>query len=270
MRFNEPMFQPLDDSAARWSRFGPSLAGHVLLVAAAIAIPVSVVQEQPGQHRKLTALIVPRPLPRPVVRVKRAPAPVAIAQVKQVALPVRRVAVVPVRVAPIGVQPKIDAAPAPLIVPAGVVTAAMPGPAPLAPFVRTGGFGEAGVGTGTAKPVMQKVAMGGFADPMPVAPATTHVVQKMEPVQTPVEITYKPKPVYTEQARAQHVEGEVQLEVVFCASGAVQVVRIVKSLGTGLDESAREAAIHIRFHPATRGGAPVDVRGVIHIAFELS
>jgi TonB family protein len=66
------------------------------------------------------------------------------------------------------------------------------------------------------------------------------------------------------------LEGEVSLEVVFSASGTVQVLRIVQGLGHGLDQSAQQAAAQIRFRPGTRDGVAVDTRATIHIIFELS
>ena len=54
----------------------------------------------------------------------------------------------------------------------------------------------------------------------------------------PVEILYRPKPNYTDEGRAKRIEGEVLVQVVFHASGDVQVERVVRGLGYGLDESA--------------------------------
>ena len=44
----------------------------------------------------------------------------------------------------------------------------------------------------------------------------------------PAEITFKPTPVYTEEARKLHIEGEVLLEVVFEASGKLRVQRVIR------------------------------------------
>lgn len=87
---------------------------------------------------------------------------------------------------------------------------------------------------------------------------------------TPIEIQFKPRPVYSDEARRLHIEGEVQIEIVFEASGAVEIVRVVRGLGHGLDESAIAAARGIRFRPAQRGGHPIDSTAVVHIAFELA
>ena len=86
----------------------------------------------------------------------------------------------------------------------------------------------------------------------------------------PVEILFKPKPAYTDEARAKKIEGEVLLQVVFTAGGDVQVVRVVQGLGHGLDESAQSAARQIKFHPALQNGQAVDFPAVVHIVFELA
>jgi TonB family protein len=87
---------------------------------------------------------------------------------------------------------------------------------------------------------------------------------------SPVEILFKPKPVYTAEARNLRLEGEVSLRVVFQANGTVRLVRVVRGLGHGLDEAAAEAAMRVRFKPATRGGVAVDTDATINITFELT
>jgi len=86
----------------------------------------------------------------------------------------------------------------------------------------------------------------------------------------PVEILSVPKPVYTDEGRNKKIEGDVLVQVVFAASGEVKVVRIVRGLGYGLDESAEAAARQIRFKPAQQDGQPVDSPAVAHITFELA
>jgi TonB family protein len=105
------------------------------------------------------------------------------------------------------------------------------------------------------------------------AAAPTSVARQREVTQpnfTSAEVLSKPTPAYTAEARALKLEGEVLLEVVFSASGKIQVVRIVRGLGHGLDEAAIRAAEQIRFKPATRGGAPVDSTATLHIVFQLA
>jgi TonB family protein len=87
---------------------------------------------------------------------------------------------------------------------------------------------------------------------------------------TPVEILSKPKPVYTPEARAKRIEGEVLLDVQFNVSGEVRILRVARGLGAGLDETAIAAAQGIRFRPATRDGAQVDATALVHIVFQLA
>ena len=86
----------------------------------------------------------------------------------------------------------------------------------------------------------------------------------------PVEILSVPKPVYSDEARNKKIEGDVLVQVVFAASGEVKVLRIVRGLGYGLDESAEAAARQIRFRPALQDGQPVDFPTIAHITFELA
>ena len=91
------------------------------------------------------------------------------------------------------------------------------------------------------------------------------------PAVEPVVILAKPRPVYSEEARKLNLEGEVLLEVVFPASGGeVQVNRVVKGLGHGLDEAAMRAAQQIKYKPALSNGHPVDFPAVVHIVFQIA
>lgn len=85
-----------------------------------------------------------------------------------------------------------------------------------------------------------------------------------------VDILYEPNPAYTSEARLLKMEGDVVLEVVFLASGQLQVTRVVSGLGHGLDEAAIQAAKQIRFRPAKRNGQPVDFPAHVRIEFRLA
>lgn len=147
-----------------------------------------------------------------------------------------------------------------------------------------------GNGTGGAHGIKGTIASTGFGNGVAAEPgnATRHAVQTggfgaqtiaqsslpQKQIQagasTPVEILYKPNPVYTEEARQLHLEGEVLLEVAFNANGQLHVNRVVRGLGHGLDEAAVNAANQIRFKPAMRDGAPYDSTAVVHVTFELA
>ena len=90
------------------------------------------------------------------------------------------------------------------------------------------------------------------------------------PATTPVEITFKPNPVYTEEARRLKLQGEVLLEVMFSANGQLHVNRLVRGMGHGLDEAAVKAANQMRFKPALRNGVPADSTAVVHVVFQLA
>ena len=125
--------------------------------------------------------------------------------------------------------------------------------------------GGGGHGTGSI-PVVKTT---GFDQAAPVASAS-RPREVTHPDFTSAEVLSKPTPAYTAEARALKLEGEVLLDVVFSASGKIQVIRVVRGLGHGLDESAIRAAQQIRFKPATRGGAPVDSTATLHIVFQLA
>jgi len=87
---------------------------------------------------------------------------------------------------------------------------------------------------------------------------------------TSVDILYEPSPAYSNEARTLKTEGDVVLEVIFLASGQLQVTRVVSGLGHGLDEAAIQAAKQIRFRLAKRDGQPVDFPAHVRIEFRLS
>ncbi len=140
--------------------------------------------------------------------------------------------------------------------------------------VASAGFGN-GVATGNGSSTISSsrgtIRPSGFGDadvaatPQPKAKAADPVVTTL-----PAEITYKPRPVYTDEGRKLKIEGEVLLDVVFSATGQIRIVKVMHGLGHGLDESAVRAAEKIQFKPALRDGRPTDSEAVLHIEFELA
>jgi TonB family protein len=140
--------------------------------------------------------------------------------------------------------------------------------------VASAGFGNGvatGDGSGRISASRGTVRQGGFGDADVVSPAAFHA-KAAEPVAKtiPAEITFKPRPVYTEEGKRLKIEGEVLLEVVFTATGQIHVQRVVRGLGHGLDESAIQAAQKIQFKPALKDGQPSDFQAVLHIVFQLA
>ena len=137
--------------------------------------------------------------------------------------------------------------------------------------VASAGFGDiAGGGNGTRQRQGQGTVMSAGFTPAAAPQAAPKARTEEKAHLTPVEILYKPRPAYTDEARHLHVEGEVLVEVMFTAAGQLQVRRVVKGLGHGLDESALRAAQQIRFRPARRDGEPYDSAALVHIVFELA
>src|SRR6266404_4603574 len=132
--------------------------------------------------------------------------------------------------------------------------------------VATGGQGD-GRRSGRGSAGVQSSGFGS----QQIAQNTPHV-QRVDsgPPTTSVEITYKPNPVYTDEARNLKLEGEVLLEVDFAANGQLHVNRVVRGLGHGLDETAVAAANKMRFKPAMRNGQAMDSTAIVHVVFQLA
>lgn len=83
------------------------------------------------------------------------------------------------------------------------------------------------------------------------------------------ELVYKVDPEYSEQARKAKFQGTVVLNLVVQRDGGVRDIRVVQSLGLGLDEKALEAVKQWRFRPGLKNGQPVDVSAIIEVTFRL-
>jgi TonB family protein len=77
------------------------------------------------------------------------------------------------------------------------------------------------------------------------------------------------EPQYSEEARKARYQGTVVLEAIVRKDGTVDILRVVRSLGFGLDENAIQALKQWRFRPGTKGGLPVDVALNIEVNFNL-
>jgi TonB family protein len=130
------------------------------------------------------------------------------------------------------------------------------------------GSGVATGGQGNGRSSGRGVQSSGFGSQ--ITQNTPHVHLEEGPATTAVEITYKPNPVYTAEARNLKLEGEVLLEVEFTANGTLHVNRVVRGLGHGLDEAAVAAASKMRFKPAMRNGQPTDSTAVVHVVFQMA
>ena len=260
--------------------------------------PIFAPEPKPAKAMAIKPLVRPRTLTaRPLLSVPSVPAPVAVRQT----LPEPAIALPPTAPPPPEPVPVAIPAPAPPVlrpsVQTGSFTAAAGAPVekpalPVHPQVVCAGFGGPAVAegarstrtvagsTGAFGPAVaaaapasrrQQVAAAQFDTVVARAPgAPAHAKPVASGRFTPLEILDKPRPTYSEEARRLQIEGEVVLEALFSASGRIRVMRVMRSLGHGLDENAIQAAAGIRFRPATEDGSPRDMVAVVRIAFQLA
>jgi protein TonB len=86
---------------------------------------------------------------------------------------------------------------------------------------------------------------------------------------TAPSVIYRIDPQYSEEARKARYQGTVVLEAIVKRDGTVQILRVVRSLGFGLDENAIAALRQWKFRPGMKNGVPVDVALNIEVNFNL-
>ena len=295
-----PLFQPRPDSSPSYARVpgvALSVGLHVMCLLGVVAITRSAVERTPRPRTSLTFAPVTLAVPRDALS----------ARPERPRLVARKIEPLPKLPHPPAEEPSRKVEPQAPVTPTPVtptVEAALLQPPPNAitvpnvqsapePTVRVGafeavaagrtrprdtaavmpaGFGDASArGTVRALPTAV-VASGGFdrevaAPPPPVAPS---VANRAAFNDSSIEILFKPKPRYTDEAEALGIQGSVVLEVEFTASNEVRVLRVLRKLGHGLDEAAIRAAEQIRFKPARRQGVAVDSRVTVQIEFHLT
>ncbi len=79
----------------------------------------------------------------------------------------------------------------------------------------------------------------------------------------------KVEPEYSEEARKAKYQGTVVLSIQVWEDGRAHNVRVVRSLGLGLDEKATEAVRQWRFVPGRKQDKPVKVAATIEVNFRL-
>jgi periplasmic protein TonB len=194
----------------------------------------------------------PAPTPRVVVPPRPAPPP-----------PPSHIE--PLRTEPRPTPPPVVAAP---VVPepsdpvdlAGTLSAP-PAPAPPSNGPGTGGGVGSGAGTGVGEGQGSGIGpgSGGGTGGGPYQPGSG-----IDPPQLLREV----RPGYTDEARRRSIEGDVKLEIVVRHDGSVGNVRVLQSLGAGLEQKAVDAVRQWQFSPAHRHGQPVDV--VVQVSVEFS
>jgi TonB family protein len=92
---------------------------------------------------------------------------------------------------------------------------------------------------------------------------------KGEPGYKPAMALNAPRPNYTPEARAHHVQGTVKLAMLIDERGKAQSILVISALGYGLDEEAKSAARQIKFTAATKDGSPVAYWQTVDVDFKL-
>jgi periplasmic protein TonB len=86
---------------------------------------------------------------------------------------------------------------------------------------------------------------------------------------TPPRPIYSPDPEFSEEARKAKYQGTCTLMIVVATDGRPINIRVVNSLGMGLDEKAIETVRTWRFEPGQKDGHPVNVEMAVEVDFHL-
>jgi len=87
---------------------------------------------------------------------------------------------------------------------------------------------------------------------------------------TPPRPIYSPDPEFSEEARKAKYQGTCTLMIVVATDGRPINIRVVNSLGMGLDEKAIETVRTWRFEPGQKDGHPVNVEMAVEVDFHLN
>lgn len=86
---------------------------------------------------------------------------------------------------------------------------------------------------------------------------------------TPPKAKFTPEPDFSEEARKAKYQGTVTLAAVIGPDGRPRNLKVVRSLGMGLDEKALEKVKTWLFEPGKRNGQPVSVAMTLEVDFRL-
>ena len=82
-------------------------------------------------------------------------------------------------------------------------------------------------------------------------------------------IVYRVEPTYSEEARKAKYQGVVVLSAIVRKDGTIEILKVVRGLGLGLDENAIQELRQWKFRPGMKNGVPVDVALNIEVNFSL-
>ena len=82
-------------------------------------------------------------------------------------------------------------------------------------------------------------------------------------------VLFAPEPQFSEEARKAKVSGNVLVYLVVDTNGRPTRVRVIRGIGLGLDEKAKEAVLQYKFKPAMENGHPVAVDMNVEVNFNI-
>jgi TonB family protein len=105
---------------------------------------------------------------------------------------------------------------------------------------------------------------GAAAQPPQASPWTYRIAGVTAPY-----VIEKQAPPYSEDARVAKLQGTVLISLLVGEDGQPRNLRVLKSLGLGLDENAVASVSRWRFAPGTKDGQPVAVPSTVEVNFRL-
>jgi TonB family protein len=103
------------------------------------------------------------------------------------------------------------------------------------------------------------------SEPVPGKPGTYRIGGG---VTAPVP-TYRPPPEYSKEAAKKKIEGTVVLYIEVDGTGHPRNIKVIRSVGYGLDEKAIEDVSKWEFRPGMKDGQPVTVAATVEVNFRL-
>jgi TonB family protein len=83
------------------------------------------------------------------------------------------------------------------------------------------------------------------------------------------KLVRQPRPIYPPDLQQAGIEGTVVLQAIISKDGSVISLKVLKSVGHGLDEAAMDAVRQWRYEPTLLNGHPVETMTTITVEFQL-
>jgi protein TonB len=273
----------LKEYRIHWSSFLISMLLHVVILGSSLVIPLLFLQEAPDIQFKVTEISLQFPTDekkKPLLHLppavdeagggggggRREPTPASLGRLprssdRQLTPPVPKVA----NLDPIlSVEPTIVAPPLAQLPTVNLPYYGDPFGAPGPPSSGPGSGG--GIGSGRGGGVGPGSGPG--VGPGEGGGIGGGVYRIGGGVSAPVVI-YRVEPLYSEEARKAKYQGTVVFSAIVRKNGTLDILKVLRGIGLGLDENAVQALRQWKFRPGMKNGAPVDVYLNVEVNFSL-